>query len=121
MKRRRLGQHYLVDSEVVQRIIATAGLERHETVLEIGTGKGVLTERLAGLCHRLDGYEVDLENYRETLKRVDRANAHIHLGDAFKKRPRFDVLVSSLPYSRSLDFIEWISQVEYGRAVVLLQ
>ncbi len=121
MKRHSLGQHYLVDPEVVRKMISSARLEGHESVLEIGTGRGVLTEELVGLCSKLDGYEIDPENYRETLARVGGKNASIHLADVFKERPLFDVLVSSLPYSRSLDFIEWISQAEYDRAVVLLQ
>ena len=45
----------------------------------------------------------------------------LHLADVFETTPTFDVLVSSLPYSRSADFVEWLSQLEYDRAVVLLQ
>jgi 16S rRNA (adenine1518-N6/adenine1519-N6)-dimethyltransferase len=121
MKRHRLGRHYLVDPEVVRKMVAAADLKRTESVVEVGTGKGALTVELAGLCARLDGYEVDRRNYEETLARVRAANVSIHLSDAFRERPAFDVLVSSLPYSRSQDFIEWISQAEYSRAVVLLQ
>lgn len=121
MKRRDLGQHYLADPDVVQRMIDVAGIKRHESVVEIGTGKGVLTEKIACLGSRFDGYEIDPANYRETLRRLRGTKASIHLADAFEERPEFDVLVSSLPYSRSLDFIEWISQPEYDRAVVLLQ
>jgi len=121
MKRRRLGQHYLVDHGVVRNMIEAACILPTESVVEIGTGKGVLTEELVGLCARFDGYEVDGDNYRETLSRVHGGNASIHLADAFDEEPVFDVLVSSLPYSRSEDFVEWISQTEYDRAVVLLQ
>jgi 16S rRNA (adenine1518-N6/adenine1519-N6)-dimethyltransferase len=121
MTRRSLGQHYLVDPEVVQRMVSSARLEGNEAVLEIGTGKGILTEKLAGLCPRLECYEVDPENHRATLARLGGKSALVHLADAFQERPQFDVLVSSLPYSRSRDFIEWISQVEYRKAVVLLQ
>jgi 16S rRNA (adenine1518-N6/adenine1519-N6)-dimethyltransferase len=102
-------------------MIVAAGILPTEHVVEIGTGKGTLTKELAGLCSRLDGYEVDRENYLETLSKVHGSKAFIHLADAFEERPDFDVLVSSLPYSRSQDFIEWISQAKYDRAVVLLQ
>ncbi len=102
-------------------MVAAAELDGSESVLEIGTGRGVLTEMLAGACSSLLGYEVDPANYRETLARVKGRNVSVRLADAFKERPRFDVLVASLPYSRSLDFVEWISQVEYLRGVVLLQ
>jgi len=121
MSRQRLGQHYLADRRVVEEIIASADIQSDERVLEIGTGRGVLTKELAHLGAGLEAYEVDRENRTVTLEELGTARAVIHLGDAFKETPRFDVLVSSLPYSRSATFVEWISQVEYDRAVVLLQ
>jgi 16S rRNA A1518/A1519 N6-dimethyltransferase RsmA/KsgA/DIM1 with predicted DNA glycosylase/AP lyase activity len=121
MKRRSLGQHYLTDPGVIQRMVDAAAIQTSESVLEVGTGKGVLTERLVVLGRSLEGYEVDPSNYRETLEKVRGGNATIHLADAFQEKPEFDVLVSSLPYSRSQDFVEWICQMEYTRAVVLLQ
>jgi len=121
MKRRSLGQHYLVDGEVINAIIANAAIKPCERVLEIGTGKGVLTKELVGLGASLEGYEVDRENLYATLAELGSGKAVIHLHDAFEEYPDFDVLVSSLPYSRSASFIQWISQVRYNRAVVLLQ
>ena len=121
MKRQSLGQHYLSDQAVVERMVAEAALEGTERAVEIGTGKGALTPLLARRCGRLDAYEVDPENYRATLAAGLGANAFVHLVDAFGERPEFDVLVSSLPYSRSQDFVEWISQRRYRRGVVLLQ
>jgi 16S rRNA A1518/A1519 N6-dimethyltransferase RsmA/KsgA/DIM1 with predicted DNA glycosylase/AP lyase activity len=102
-------------------MILAAGLRGTETVIEIGTGKGILTRELAPRCRRLDGYEVDHNNYEETLHAVKGGNVFIHHGDAFTTRPVFDVIVSSLPYSRSYDFVQWISRMRYDRGVVLLQ
>lgn len=121
MKRRSLGQHYLIDSSVVRRLVSLAGLTDGERVLEIGTGKGVLTKELAKEASWLEGYEVDEENLRTTRTTVGNAKVKLHLADAFQERPSFDVLVASLPYSRSSAFVEWISQLRFDRAVVLLQ
>jgi 16S rRNA (adenine1518-N6/adenine1519-N6)-dimethyltransferase len=121
MSRRRLGQHYLTDRRVVDKIIASANVQPDERLLEIGTGRGILTKELAHLGAGLEGYEVDRGNLAATFEELGTSRAVIHLGDAFKETPRFDVLVSSLPYSRSATFVEWISQIEYDRAVVLLQ
>lgn len=121
VKRQRLGQHYLVDKNVIARILAAARIETSETVLEIGTGKGALTSELVGACAKLDGYEIDRSNFEETRRSVRGSNLSLHLADVFKAEPVFDVLVSSLPYSRSMDFVEWLSQQRYDRAVVLLQ
>lgn len=121
MKRRRLGQHYLTDPEAVRRVVSMARISPGERVLEIGTGRGVLTKELVGLGESLEAYELDGENYNETLRVLGKARARVRLGDAFDHRPRFDVLVSSLPYSESARFVEWISGIRYSRAVVVLQ
>ncbi|HUI86285.1 MAG TPA: rRNA adenine N-6-methyltransferase family protein [Nitrososphaerales archaeon] len=121
MKRQRLGQHYLVDPDAVRRIVAAAQIGRGETVLEIGTGRGALTRELLPVCERLVAYELDPANFEATLGAVGARNLELHLADAFRERPAFDVLVATLPYSRSADFVEWLSQVEYDRAVVVLQ
>lgn len=121
MSRRRLGQHYLNDGEVVRRIVAAAKIQPSERVLEIGTGRGALTGQLAALGRSFEGYEVDRENYVRTLEGLTRKGAKVHLRDAFRERPEFDVLVASLPYSKSSKFIDWVSQVDYVRGIVLLQ
>jgi len=121
VKRRRLGQHYLVDEAAIRSIVEAAAVGPHETVLEIGTGRGELTRELAGLGSGFEGYEVDRANYEATITAVPDAKGKIRLGDVFEHRPRFDVLVASLPYSKSSTFIEWLAQLRYGRAVVVLQ
>jgi 16S rRNA (adenine1518-N6/adenine1519-N6)-dimethyltransferase len=121
MKRRSLGQHYLVDPEVIRRIVELARIRPSDRVLEIGTGKGALTRELAGLGAGFEAYEVDRRNYEETLAAVREKEADINLGDAFKQRPSFDVLVSSLPYSESARFIEWLCEGDFERAIVVLQ
>ena len=44
--RKRFGQHWLVDQEVLGHIVAAAELEPSDRVLEVGPGRGALTERL---------------------------------------------------------------------------
>jgi 16S rRNA (adenine1518-N6/adenine1519-N6)-dimethyltransferase len=120
MKRRKLGQHYLVDEGVAMLMVKEAGVRPDEKVLEIGTGKGVLTKMLVKLGSEFEGFEVDPDNVRATMLAVGR-NVAVHLGDAFAQPSEFDVLVSSLPYSRSMEFVEWLAKLDYKRAVVLLQ
>jgi len=102
-------------------MISIAGVTKSEVVLEIGTGRGALTEILARSCQKLEGYDVDPVNVDLTRRSVTSDNVSIHQADAFKARPSFDVLVSSLPYSASAVFVDWLSQMTYDRAVVLLQ
>ena len=44
--RKRFGQHWLTDATVLDRIVAAAELEEGERGLEVGPGRGALTERL---------------------------------------------------------------------------
>jgi 16S rRNA (adenine1518-N6/adenine1519-N6)-dimethyltransferase len=120
MRRRKLGQHYLVDQNIVRRIVEEAAIRPHEKVLEIGTGRGALSKALARQGKSFEGFELDRRNYEDTVAVVG-GNAKIHLGDAFERKPDFDVLVASLPYSKSATFVEWLNLVVYDRAVVLLQ
>ncbi len=121
MKRKALGQHYLVDEAVALDMVAAARISPGERVLEVGTGRGALTKYLVGLSDSYDGYEVDRANYEQTLAVTGASRARVHLEDAFGRGRRFDVLVASLPYSQSSRFVEWLAVLEFRRAVVLLQ
>ena len=57
-RRARLGQHFLRDERVLDRIVEALP-ERPEPLLEIGAGDGVLTERLAHLGRPLAAVELD--------------------------------------------------------------
>ncbi len=116
-----MGQHYLVDNSVVSSMVNLAAIRPGERVLEIGTGRGALTRELTGLTAKLEGYEIDKENYGWLKGELEGTSLILHNEDAFKSSPEFDVLLSSLPYSESSAFVEWLSGRRYDRAVVLLQ
>ena len=120
-RRHSLGQHYLTDLSVVSSMIRLAAIRHDERVLEIGTGRGALTKELVGLTANLEGYEIDRESYEGLKSELGGAVLVLHNEDAFKSSPEFDVLLSSLPYSESSHFVEWLSRRKYDRAVVLLQ
>jgi 16S rRNA (adenine1518-N6/adenine1519-N6)-dimethyltransferase len=57
--RKRLGQHFLVDRNVLRKAIECARLTRGDQVLEIGPGVGALTQELAEAAGRVVAIEVD--------------------------------------------------------------
>ena len=57
--RKSLGQHFLNDRRILGRIADALQLEGHETVLEIGPGRGALTDILAERAGRLIAIEYD--------------------------------------------------------------
>jgi 16S rRNA (adenine1518-N6/adenine1519-N6)-dimethyltransferase len=57
--RKRLGQSFLEDMNIIRRIVALAELAGNETVVEIGAGLGFLTEDLANKAARVIAIELD--------------------------------------------------------------
>jgi 16S rRNA (adenine1518-N6/adenine1519-N6)-dimethyltransferase len=57
--KKHLGQHFLVDPNVLDRILDAADLSSADTVLEVGPGLGLLTQALARRCGRVVAIEVD--------------------------------------------------------------
>jgi 16S rRNA (adenine1518-N6/adenine1519-N6)-dimethyltransferase len=100
-----LGQHFLVDENLLGVIDRLAELEPRDVVLEVGPGLGVLTRYLADRVDLVHAIELDrsLENpLRESLQ--ERANVSLRFGDALELdlsslEPAPTKLVSNLPYS----------------------
>jgi len=59
--KRRLGQNFLVDRNVVDRIIAAVNPQSNETIIEIGPGRGALTSKLIANAGRVLAIEFDRE------------------------------------------------------------
>lgn len=57
--RKRLGQHFLTDRRILDRIVGALQLTGSETVVEVGPGRGALTDRLVERCGRLLAIELD--------------------------------------------------------------
>ena len=103
--KKRLGQHFLVDRNVLGVIGRLAGLEEDDVVLEVGPGLGVLTTYLADRVRFVHAVELDrgLEGpLRAAL--AGRTNVDLVFGDALALdlgalAPRPSKLVSNLPYN----------------------
>ena len=98
--KRELGQHFLVDENIVGVIGRLAELEPEDVVLEVGPGLGILTRYLAERVARVQAVELDrsLEPQLADLP----ANVELRWGDAL----RLDLgagnptkLVANLPYN----------------------
>ncbi|HEU6446073.1 MAG TPA: 16S rRNA (adenine(1518)-N(6)/adenine(1519)-N(6))-dimethyltransferase RsmA [Gaiellaceae bacterium] len=103
--RKELGQHFLVDENIVRVIGRLADLREDDVVLEIGPGRGVLTAFLAGHAGLVHAVELDrrLEPY---LRRrfAEAENVRLHFADALQLDPaELDPppakMVSNLPYN----------------------
>ncbi|HEY6189844.1 MAG TPA: 16S rRNA (adenine(1518)-N(6)/adenine(1519)-N(6))-dimethyltransferase RsmA [Pyrinomonadaceae bacterium] len=78
-----LGQNFLEDERVVERIVEALGPRADETIIEIGPGRGALTSRLVEMAGRLVAIELDRELAGLLRERFGaRANFQIVEGDA---------------------------------------
>ncbi len=57
--RKRLGQHFLVNKDILECIVSTAELSYEDVVIEVGPGLGILTERLAEMVNEVIALEID--------------------------------------------------------------
>ena len=57
--RKRWGQHFLIDRNILSKVVRTAEIEETDVVLEVGPGLGVLTLALAKEAKRVIAVEID--------------------------------------------------------------
>jgi 16S rRNA (adenine1518-N6/adenine1519-N6)-dimethyltransferase len=80
--RKRFGQHFLVDPQVIADIVSAIGPQRADTLVEIGPGLAAITEPLYARLDRLHVVEIDRDIIGRLKKRFDPARLEIHQGDA---------------------------------------
>lgn len=129
----RLGQNFLIDNHVIERIMELAELSGDERVLEVGPGIGTLTLALLQEAGHVTSIEADPE-LEQVLRAhaVDHANFNFIMGDALEVPPAAiaeasdgdpTVLVANLPYNVAatiiLQFFQEMPSLE--RAVVMVQ
>lgn len=81
--KKRLGQNFLVDGEVIQDIIEFAKITPEDTIVEIGPGVGFVTEQLVKYAKKVIVIELDEEAVAE-LKKLDAPNLEIIHNDILK-------------------------------------
>ena len=99
--KKELGQHFLVDENILGVIDRLAALGPRDVVLEVGPGLGVLTRYLAARVAHVHAVELDrsLAKHLEDVPGTD-----VHFGDALRLdlaalEPAPTKLVANLPYN----------------------
>ncbi|MFE9279151.1 16S rRNA (adenine(1518)-N(6)/adenine(1519)-N(6))-dimethyltransferase RsmA [Paenibacillus glucanolyticus] len=80
-----LGQNFLIDQNILYKIVGAAGLDEDKGALEIGPGIGALTEKLAQTAGTVTAIEIDqrlIPILREVLEPYE--NVKVHHGDVLK-------------------------------------
>ncbi len=99
---KRMGQSFLIDKNILDKIIETAHISKDNIILEIGSGLGNLTKRLAQKAKKVIAIEKDkklIEPLKNTLREYD--NVEIIQGDILKnelKLPLNYKIIANIPY-----------------------
>jgi len=133
--RRSLGQNFLVNPRVQEKIIAACELTPEDVVLEIGPGQGVLTRPLADRVKKVLAIEKDDFLAPQLEKEFAGTNVSILHADVlqypFERLPSQVKVVGNLPYNIATPIIEKVLafrhkfpvfymtvQLEYGDRIV---
>ena len=116
--RKRFGQNFLIDVQVIGAIVGAVAPQRGDCVVEIGPGLGALTEPLLQRLERLHVVEIDRDIVARLRKRYSPEKLTIHEGDALA----FDFgalgdsagqklhVVGNLPYNISTPLLFHLAQ-----------
>ena len=122
---KRKGQNYLVDENVLSRIVESAELSKKDIVLEIGAGIGTLTIPLAENAGKVIAIEQDRKIASILIKRLKElniTNVDVITDDATKfEFPTFNKVVSNLPYKISSPITFKILEYNFEFAILMYQ
>lgn len=123
-----LGQNFLIDPNIVRKIIALAELSLTDNVLEIGPGRGILTEALCRSAGHVTAIEIDPRLHAYVTERQSRfQNLTLVLGDAMtypiEHLPIGTIVVANLPYYLSTPLLFRLLEQAHRvpRLVLMLQ
>lgn len=100
--KKKLGQNFLIDKDVIQKILDVAEIKKDETVLEIGGGIGFVTEQLVHFSNNVNVVELD-DDAIEMLEKIDSEHLNIIHNDILKTdisqfAPSGIKVVANIPY-----------------------
>lgn len=121
--KRRFGQNFLIDPQAILKVIDLAEIESTDTVVEIGSGAGALTGRLADLAAAVHAVEVDTTLAAILKQEFSGRNVIVHPTDI--RKFEFDrlaeiagaplVVVGNIPYYLTTDIL--FTLLKFGRYI----
>jgi 16S rRNA (adenine1518-N6/adenine1519-N6)-dimethyltransferase len=125
---KRLGQNFLIDKNVLRKIIETSELSKRDVTLEIGSGIGNLTIELAKKVKKVIAVEKDkrmVEILKERLKEEKIENVETVNEDILKFLPSFKLrrsykVVANIPYYLTSRLIRNLLEMERKPKLIVL-
>jgi len=124
LMKKNLGQNFLIDKEVALREVNYADISKDDAVLEIGPGKGIITKLLASQAKKVIAIELDKNLINFLVKSMPK-NVELINDDAvkvdFESLPKFNKIVSNLPFQISSPITFKILNYDFDVAVLIYQ
>jgi 16S rRNA (adenine1518-N6/adenine1519-N6)-dimethyltransferase len=124
--RKRFGQHFLTDRRALERIVRALAPEAGESIVEVGPGRGALTDLLVEVAARVVAVEIDRDLVRLLRARyADKSSVEIVEGDVLRQ-PLSDLVqgpfsvVGNVPYYITTPIIFHALQRPRPRELVFL-
>ena len=108
-----ISQNFLTSRKLIEAILRKTNLQKEDTVLEIGAGKGHITKALAQKCRNVVSYEIDPALYY-TLKPALPPNVKLYLRD-FLKAPLPETpykVFANIPFSQTTSIVRRLTEGE---------
>ena len=108
-------QNFITDRKLINRIVHLSNIDKKDTVLEIGTGKGHLTEALCRKGGCVYSIEIDRKLYESTKEKLSGiSNLNLIHGDflnyALPKKGEYKVF-ANIPYFITSQIVEKLTRV----------
>ncbi len=123
-RRPELSQHFLRDRRLARALVGGMRLPRGSLVLEVGPGRGIITEALADAGFRVIAVEKDVRLFRSLRARfIGRTNVECHHADflSFRAPARPHAVVSSVPYGITSAVVRRVLESAATDALLIVQ
>lgn len=124
------GQNFLVDQNYIEKIISALDLQKDDTIIEIGAGRGVLTEKLVKAGANVIAIELDRDlipvlreefGQYENFQIVEKDALQINFSSLVTNDSKSAKLVANLPYYISTAILQkLIEQCETFSEMILM-
>ena len=116
-----LGQHFIIDEQVIDAQVKYANIANKDTILEIGPGLGILTIKLSERARKVITIEKD-KKLGKYLKTIIPDNVELIIDDALNLEfPKFDKIVANLPYKISSPISFKLMDYDFQTATLMYQ